>query len=255
MNQPPEDRYASAPGPVNRRTTPRPAPSTQELPAVVQQRLQQAQARQKLGAPLHQLLAPLSRSQPFSLYAALGLSPVLAAVGVWLLWPPASTFGLIGGTGTLIVSLATAVWAWRHTRREEGSTVSALPTPDVDTLRRLDHLLEQLAPYLAENSIDRLRSLKATLVRMLPLMAQAGVSAAFTLDDRHYVIEALRRYLPDSLQAFLQLPVHDVAATTLLDQQLDLMLTELGKRELVLKQEARQILERQGQFLGSKRSE
>lgn len=276
MTQPrPDPRYASARGPVNRRTAPRETPAAPPpVHAAVQQRLRRTHARQLLGAPLHrQLGQPPSRSgprRPVSMrHAVLGLAPMVALVGVWLAWPPATLTALAIG-GLLVASgLGATAWALvdRHRARQARvDAASVAPVFDVQGLARLDAVLEELAPMVPPATLAQLGKLKATLVRVSPLLATTPINEHFTLDDRLYIAETVRRYLPDSLQGWLQVPAHlretpgdgdgeeGLSAQALLDRQLTLLQAELHQRERKLGRGAAEQLRQQQRFLDAKRS-
>lgn len=268
MNPRPDPRYASAKGPVNRRTAPREGPTAAPVHTRVQRQLQHTQARQLLGAPLsHQLTRQASRSsaRPSGVrHAVLGLAPIAGLAGAWLLWQQAGPAALAAGGALLAGSVVALVWAWRNRRRAQQLAGMAAPAGlgfDPQALARLDQVLELLAPQVPGKTLARLVGLKSTLVRMAPLLAQAQVSEHFTPDDRLYIGECVRRYLPDSLQGWLQVPAHlravageadGLSAQALLDQQLELLQAELLKREQKLGLGAAEPLRQQQRFLGDK---
>ena len=277
MTQPrPDPRYASASGPINRRTAARQKPlAPPAVHAAVQQRLINTHARQLLGAPLHRQLGQLPlRSGPrrpaSRRHAVLGLAPMAALVGVWLAWPPSTSAALAAGGLLIAGGLAAAGWAWyaghRARRTQAASAAPASPVFDLQALMHLDTVLEELAPLAPAATLAQLGELKATLVRVAPLLVTTPVSEHFTLDDRHYMAETVRRYLPDSLQGWLLVPAHlrdtpgdgdgdeGLSAQALLDRQLTLLQAELHRREQKLGCGAAEQLRRQQRFLDAKRS-
>ena len=104
-------------------------------------------------------------------------------------------------------------------------------------------------------------SLKAAAVRVALALGGAPVDGDFTLDDRMYVIESLRRYIPDTLGAYLQVPAaqrpvpgagEGPSANDLLQGQLALLQSELEQHEQRLHGSAVEALRRQQRFLQSK---
>ncbi|MDM0115768.1 hypothetical protein QTI66_26705 [Variovorax sp. J22R133] len=270
MNQRPgtDSKYASAQGPVNRRTALREARPEQGINARVQQQVQVAQARQWLGAPLSQQLGAAHvgnrGKRPVGVHhAVLALAPIVGLAGAWMGWQQASMVALAAGGALLVGSVAATAWALRARRRDrpDAPGASAGAVFDADVLARIDKLLNTLAPLLPPATLERLASLKGTLVRMTPLMARTPVNEHFTLDDRLYVVECVSRYLPDSLQGWLQVPAHlrDVppegggdSPQALLDAQLDLLQAALREREHKLGRAAAESLQRQQRFLEAK---
>ena len=268
MNPRPDPRYASAKGPVNRRTAPRETPTAAPVHTRVQRQLQHTQARQLLGAPLsRQLTQQASRrsARPTGArHAVLGLAPIAGLAGAWLLWQPAGPTAIAAGGALLVGGACAALWAWRDSRRAQqaaGMAMPAGPVFDPQALARLDQVLELLAPQVPSETLARLVGIKSALLRMAPLLAQVQVSEHFTPDDRLYIGECVRRYLPDSLQGWLQVPAHlraladeagGPSAQALLDQQLALLQAELLKREQKLGRGAAESLRQQQRFLSDK---
>lgn len=271
-NPRPDPRYASAQGPVNRRTALRDAPAAAPPPEHprVRQQLLDAQARQRLGAPLARQLDQQSAAHrgapPTGVqHAVLALAPLAGLAGAWIAWQQASALGLAAGAALLLGSAAGTLWALRSRRRQRArGPAGAMPTgPVFDplALARLDQVLELLAPQVPADTLTRLAGIKSTFVRMAPLLGSAVPNEHFTVDDRLYIAECLRRYLPDSLQGWLQVPSHlrevpgDGAAPSaqaLLDQQLDLLQEALHQRERKLGQAATEQLQQQQRFLKAK---
>ena len=85
----------------------------------------------------------------------------------------------------------------------------------------------------------------------------------FTVEDRMYLRECLRRYVPDSVEAYLRVPAaqrivpllnDQPCAQTALHQQLDLLLEEIRLREKKIGRSAAEKLANQQRFLASKKS-
>lgn len=270
MNPRPDPKYASAEGPVNRRTAAwrdRLAERASANPRV-QQHLLNAQARHVLGAPLGQQLEQQSSHRSTARrmgahHAVLSLAAIAGLVGAWMAWRQAGATGLAAGSTLLLCSAAAAVWGLRARRRAQppSDATPAGPVFDPKALAQLDQVLELLAPQVPADTLVRLAGLKSTLVRMAPLLVKVQVDEYFTMDDRLYIAEFVRRYLPDTLQGWLQVPAHlratpgqggSPSAQALLDQQLALLQGQLAQRELKLGHGAAERLRRQQRFLRAK---
>lgn len=257
MSRDSDSRYVSASGPVNRRTAARGAPRS--VNPALQQRLQRRQLQQTLGAPLSRQLAAASAATMAD--QGLAVASIFSVVGAAiLLWPPAGLLALGSGAGLLLSGIASGAWWWKR-RQQALTTDPALPWFDAPSLEALDRVLETVAPQLSASTLERLLALKASFVRLAPLMLRGGISEHFTLEDRLYVIECLRRYLPDSLETWLAVPEtareaggdDAPSAQALLEQQLELMQAELKKREQGLLRAMTEAMEKQQRFLESKR--
>lgn len=260
MNPRPDPKYASAARPVNRRTAAR---AQTQPPARVQQQVQGAQARQLLGAPLARQMGQQSSRRsgaPVGAHhAVLALAPLATLAGGWIAWQQYGTAALAVGGALAIGGAAALAWALRARRRARPAADAAPAGPvfDPQALVQLDRVLELLAPEVPGDTLGRLTGIKSTLVRMAPLLATAQANEHFTVDDRLYIAECVRRYLPDSLQSWLQVPVHlraagDPSPQALLDEQLDLLQAELRDREQKLGRGAAEKLLQQQRFLKAK---
>ena len=263
MNPRPDPKYASAARPVNRRTAPREAIPPQPAPVRVQQQLLSTQARQLLGAPLARQLGQQSSHRSGTPlgphHAVLALAPLAIVAGAWIAWQHSHISGLAVGGAMVVAGAAALMWALRARRRAQplAGAAPAGPVFDVQALARLDRVLELLAPDVPADTLARLVGIKSTLVRMAPLLATATANEHFTVDDRLYIAECVRRYLPDSLQGWLQVPAHLRASGSptpqmLLDEQLGLLQTELTRREQKLGRGAAEQLLQQQRFLKAK---
>jgi hypothetical protein len=152
------------------------------------------------------------------------------------------------------------VYAWVRRRKSPRLLMSC--AMDREVLAALDTTLANAAPQLPEATLATLLSLKSTIARVVPLLNMLVPGANFTQDDRHYVIELVRRYVPDSLAAYLHVPAAqrnmaganlEPSALALLDGQLALLQTELSSREQLLVQGTHAALHQQDRFLQSKR--
>ena len=221
MSQPqPSQRFASSSGPVNRRTVRQPlevSPPPQSH-ASLRQRMAQVQARHRLGQPLSQRLAVggSNRLRGATPAASVGAAGALALGGVGLLLAGLQASWLLGAASVGLTGLAAGLWM--VARRQSAATSLAeqppLPLFDATALAKLDEVLHHLASEMTEAQLAPLRSLADTREHMAPLMRRVGVNELFTQEDHFYVTECVRRYLPDTLQAYLQVPRHSRAQTT-----------------------------------------
>lgn len=267
-------RFASSSGPVNRRTVRQPlevSPPPQAH-ASLRQRMAQVQARHRLGQPLSQRLAVggSNRLRGATPAASVGAAGALALGGVGLLLAGLQASWLLGAASVGLTGLAAGLWM--VARRQSTATSLAeqplLPLFDATALAKLDEVLHHLASEMTETQLAPLRSLADTLERMAPLMRRVGVNEQFTQEDHFYVTECVRRYLPDTLQAYLQVPRHSrsqlapasvdagtgsaPSADELLATQLALLQTELGRREKALTSASTEALQKQQRFLKAK---
>jgi hypothetical protein len=267
-------RFASSAGPVNRRTVRQPveAAPPPQAHASLRQRMAQVQARHRLGQPLSQRLAVGrgNRHRGATPAASVGAAGALGGVGLLLAsWLYASWLLGAGAVGLLGV----AAGLWIKARQQSAATSLAAqplqPLFDASALAKLDEVLHHLASEMTEAQLAPLRSLADTLERMAPLMRRVGMNEQFTQEDHFYVTECVRRYLPDTLQAYLQVPRHSraLAASTaptdvgsaestsadaLLAAQLALLQTELARREQALNSASTEALQKQQRFLQAK---
>ena len=264
-------RYASSHAPVNRRTARQPlvrSPPPQAH-ASLRQRVAQVRMRQQLGRSWQQRLAVQANQPHRSDRLSLGVLTALAvvgALGLWLAWLEASWPLALLALGLVLLAGAGGWWMRRQPDRTRFQPL--LPLFDATALQRLDAALQQLTDDLRPEHGDALRRLADTLERMAPLMQRLGVNEHFTQEDHFYVTECVRRYLPDTLQAYLQVPrqQRDQAlaagpstpatgsANDLLNAQLALLQTELDRREQALNRASTQALQQQQRFLEAKGS-
>lgn len=259
-------QYASAKGPVNRRTTPVPQPSAEPAPAV-RARLQMAQLRQRLGTPLAQQLAAARgvpvRSGPAPATIVQAIGGTVSATGV-LLGAIQGSWLTLGVSATLLSALgAWAGWRWHQRPQARSTAFDAVVLVDEGDIQRLDSLMEKLAVEAPEDTVQQLCTIKEALRRCVALLGSVGADSGLPTEDALYVRECVRRYLPDSIQSCLQVPQKDRAtlaldggrpALALLHGQIDMLLGELHTRETRLTQLAGESLMRQQRFLAAKTS-
>jgi hypothetical protein len=257
-------RYISADGPVNLRDRQRlklpAAPMGEEALA----RVQRVHARHRLGAPLQaqlQAARPVMKrpTHAVQIGAAIG-----AATGLMLLLLGAIQSSTVLGTAgacLLGVGLSALAW-WSRRRAAAGAQGAAAPLFDDEAIRRFDAAIDAASAELAEPQCRQLLSLKNSLARIGTVAMTVATDEHFRHEDRLYLVECLRRYVPDSLEAYLRVPAaqrrspldgQGESAEALLSHQLALLLEEVERREQALGRSAAEGLRRQRRFLESKR--
>lgn len=259
-------KFAVGKAPVNSRLVAPPAPSDKPQAAAARERIQVAKIRQRLGASLSQRLAdPRSKGvdKSFGVGQALaGIVGTMSAVGV--------TLGVIQSSPVLIgagvLGLAgVGVKVWLGARRPIAAAApsldlaSLIEPKDISKLDAAIHLVAQDAPSAL---VDQLAELKAQISACVALVADSeGADALGVDDDRLFLRECIRRYLPDSLTSYLQVPQKDRAdlviddgktACALLSQQLSMLGEKLTDHEKRLTQRSGESLMRQQRFLQAK---
>nr|WP_315244240.1 hypothetical protein [uncultured Albidiferax sp.] len=253
---PDKQRFASASGPVNRRTA-APAPATPVVHPVVQQKIARKALQHLLGSPLaEQLAVPAAKAPTPHDRIAVVVGLTLAGTGVLLAGLQGA---VVWAAGSALAGAA--VGAYALVQRRNTPVVAAVSVWDPQALAALDKVLTALAPEVPAATLEQLVGIKTTLVRIAPLLATATVNQHFTQDDKFYLVELVRRYLPDTLAAFLAVPSGQrevpgaqggPSALALLGDQLRLLHTELSRREVLLVQNTHGALEKQQRFLHAK---
>ena len=266
----PDPKYVSASQPVNRRTA-KPVARAEQLSPVVQERLAAKWADQhiksRFGLPLAEQLReaakPAQTTAMGPLFIAGGV--VCAASAVSLLLGVVAHSTLLAVSGVLELAGGAGLMFYSH----RSQAVSAPEAPstgglfDQTSLLAFDRAVGSMAADAPDRVVTALTALKRQLARIAQQAANAPVDEHFTLDDRLYLTQLLRRYLPDSLQAYLLVP-KDQRAAPVLEQgasaislllgQLELLGQELDQREEKLTKSKAENLLRQQRFLESKRS-
>lgn len=266
----PSKRYASAAKPVNSRTaSARPNPVAERrtvapaaLPPGLRDRLARLAAQKRLGPGLLQSVTPGGVRTPLSagvVGSALGGTGAGVAAILWALRGD----GLEAGAASVVgLGLSATAWLLRHSgRATTGSGAADILAIDEASLRAFDEACARIAPALKADALVALRGIKASLTRMVPLLSTAQIDGHFTQDDLLYTVELVRRYLPDTLQAYLAVPAVQRAhatrdaesADSMLVAQLGLLQTELNEREARLGHMRAGALAQQGRFLEAKR--
>lgn len=261
----PERKYVASDEPVNRRTASRQLREAAPVNPVVNERLAAARARNRLGPSLRDQVrgagAPARRGSLPALAIVGATTATVAAVGLFLGWLQSSLALALGGLAGLLAGMGLA---W-HARRQHDAADPAAHVPlallDDSALQALDHALDQLGPELPDAAVERLTALKDLIVRIARQANASGLDEHFAMDDRLYVTECVRRYLPDTLQSYLKVP-RDRRSSTVLEGggsaadlllgQLELLRAELAEREARLARSAADALLRQQRFLQAK---
>lgn len=249
--------------PVNRRTASRQgvAAAPQANP-LAQERLLAARARTQLGAPLAEQLraaAPRRRRHLSRSAAAGGMAGAAGATALFLGWLQSSVPLLGVGLAAVAAGLALG-WKSRRSPSGQATLQPASPLLAPESVDALDRALEAMALELPPALAQELAQLKQLLVRIARHPAAGGTDEHFTLEDRLYVNECVRRYLPDSLQSYMAVPraqrgtalADGQSPQGLLQAQLALLRGELEQRETRLARSASEALLQQQRFLKSK---
>lgn len=72
--------------------------------------------------------------------------------------------------------------------------------------QQVRQLVDKVAHGLPKDSLDRLRSIQDTLSELLPRLQELLDRGIISSKDSFTVVETVRRYLPDTLGAYLRLP-------------------------------------------------
>ncbi len=157
---------------------------------------------------------------------------------------------------------AVGVLAWPHRHLAETTQHTELSTEQL--AQQVWQLVSSVAHGLPKESLDCLWSIHGTLSELLPRLQMMRDRGIISPKDSFTVIETVRRYLPDTLAAYLRLPrfyaqmqpLDDgrTASQTLLNQLqvLDSSLKEIAKNAFAGDAEK---LVTNGQFLQDKFSE
>ena len=273
MHPPEEDRRLIAgDGPINRRTAlqqqhserqERPQRPQRPPPAALQQRIERVHTRNRFGVPLVEQLAASRASAPAPTSGAqIALGVLAACGGVLALLGAIQSLMLLLVAGIALAGCGALGWKIVH-GRSAASNANAAPAAlfDPASLAAFDAALEKAAAELDDDNAARLLSIKEAFQR---IARQGAVQDEhFTVDDRLYLRECLRRYVPDSLMAYLRVPAaqrgqqllsDQPCAQVALGQQLDLLLEEIRLREKKIGRSAAEQLLRQQRFLDSKKS-
>jgi hypothetical protein len=256
-----DPKYVASTRSINRRTATKQALRAQPVNPVVQERLAAIKARNRFGAPLVEQLrqtGPAKSRIVVSPWSVLG--SILAAastIALLLAWIQHSLPLGIAGVLGLPVGIVLALYGLRAS----SDPVQAVTLFDESSLQAFDRMLDQLAPEVPGEVATRLTEIKQQLTRIARLANTSTVDENFTMEDRMYLTESVRRYLPDSLQSYLMVPQNQRStqiledgqtAVSMLLSQLNLLHVELAKQEMKLTRSSAEKLVKQQRFLESK---
>jgi len=123
----------------------------------------------------------------------------------------------MGGLGLFFAGVIHAYW-WLIVAGLYGAGVLGWPRSDLaETAAQTELSTEQLAQQvrklvdsvaqgLPKDALEVLHEIQATLSEMLPRLQEMKDRGAISAKDSFTVIETVRRYLPDTLAAYLRLP-------------------------------------------------
>lgn len=270
--QPSEEdrRLVSGEGPVNLRTALKHQRSVDTpkrgQPSPLRERIERVHTRNRFGASLvDHLSSSRTSSQKPTSAAQIAFGVVAACGGVLALLGAIQSLMLPMAAGIALAGCGALGWIVVHNKAKTSDASEGGAQPpwlfDPASLAVFDASLEKAAAELDEVNASRLLAIKAAFKRM----AHEVVShdEHFTVDDRMYLRECLRRYVPDSVTAYLGVPAaqrHEAllddqpCAQAALLQQLDLLLEEILLREKKIGRSAAEQLVRQQRFLASKKS-
>jgi hypothetical protein len=154
------------------------------------------------------------------------------------------------------------VLGWPRSNLAETAAETELSTELL--AQQVRKLVNSVAQGLPKEALDFLRSIQGTLDELLPRLKELRDRGVISARDSFTVLETVRRYLPDTLAAYLRLPKYyaqmqpladgRTASQTLLDQLrvLDASLKDVAKSAFAGDAEA---LVTNGEFLQTKFSE
>jgi hypothetical protein len=172
--------------------------------------------------------------------------------------------GIIHALWWAIVAGLYAVGALGWPRSSLAETAQQTELSTEFLAQQVRQLVSSVALGLPGESLDSLRSIQVTLDELLPRLKELRDRGVISPRDSFTVLETVRRYLPDTLAAYLRLPRYyaqmqpladgRTASQTLLDQLrvLDTSLKAVAKSAFAGDAEA---LVTNGQFLERKFSE
>jgi hypothetical protein len=123
----------------------------------------------------------------------------------------------LAGLGLFFSGIIHAFW-WAIVAGLYGAGVLACPRSSLAQMaeqtelsaeflaQQVKRLVDSVAGGLPKDSLDCLRSIQATLSEVLPRLQQLRERGVISPRDSFTVTETVRRYLPDTLGAYLRLP-------------------------------------------------
>jgi len=123
----------------------------------------------------------------------------------------------LGGLGLFFGGVIHAYW-WAIVAGLYGAGVLGWPRSDLAATaegtelssemlaQQVRKLVDSVAQGLPKDSLDCLRSIQGTLTELLPRLQELKDRGTISAKDSFTVVETVRRYLPDTLGAYLRLP-------------------------------------------------
>jgi hypothetical protein len=264
-----DPKFITSSVPVNSRTT-RAQKKEQKLTPQLQKRRLQTQHQHRFGLSLvEQIHLRKHKSNNLRTTKLAAYSITFAIAGVCLVLGAIRSSGLLIALGSCGL-VATSIMLARQTRNANNTqqahnlaSTNSAALFDLESLEKFDQALNLMSVEVSEEIAVQLLDFKQQILRLSHIYASTSINEHFTQEDKLYVVEAVRRYLPDSLQAYLRIPAEQRnqilpqqghSARQLLSHQIELIANELGKREAKLKQNAAVELIKQQHFLESKQS-
>lgn len=207
-------------------------------------------------------MSPLSFSQRLQLYfySTGNIAGCLLAMGGLGLF----FTGVIGSYWWAIVAGLYGAGALGWPRSNLAAMAESTELSTEMLAQQVRKLVDSVAQGLPKEALDCLRSIQSTLAELLPRLQELRDRGVISGKDSFIVLETVRRYLPDTLGAYLRLPKFyaqmqaladgRTASQTLLDQLrvLDMSLKDVAKSAF---EGDAQTLVTNGQFLQNKFSE
>ena len=259
-------KFAVSNGPVNRRTaTPGPRTANPNPSPVVLSRLRAMKAKHQLGAPLTQRLNNDTGGAAIPLRTkviAQSIGGTIAGVGTFVATLQGAWVGAALGAAAFL-GLGGLAWRNHSSKREANHLSMAHIARVVDTqdLERLDELLEQVGRASTPATVEMLVAFKEALIRCVTLAASAQGDSGLPSEDTLFIGQAVKRYVPDSLQAFLSVPAAEretrdmeggKTAAALVLEQIRLIEQKINQCEARLNQQTGEALLQQQRFLAAK---
>ncbi len=136
----------------------------------------------------------------------------------------------MGGLGLFFGGVIHAYW-WAIVGGLYGAGVLGWPRNDLSRLaetselstaelaQQMKKLVDSVAKGLPKDALLELRAIEATLAELLPRLQEMQDRGAISAKDCFTVVETVKRYLPDTLGAYLRLPKLYAQVQTLDNQQ------------------------------------
>jgi hypothetical protein len=154
------------------------------------------------------------------------------------------------------------VFGWP--RNDLAATAEATELSTEELAQQVRKLVDSVAAGLPRDALEVLRNIQGTLSELLPRLQELKDRGTISAKDSFTVVETVRRYLPDTLGAYLRLPRLYAQMQTLADGRTasQTLLAQLRVLDTSLKDVAKsafagdaEALVTNGEFLQSKFSE